>query len=217
MCIVYCITNLTNGKRYVGWTNKTLEQRWKKHVSNALVRKRRFLLSKAIRKYGTSDDVWQRAALAQVETPEDAKRLEIKFIVEFNSCALVGGHGYNMTWGGDGGTLSGAANPFYGRRHSQESIEKMRQTLGDRLSGENNPQWGRKGELSPCWGLKHSEESRRKRSAKLRGRVLSEEAKLNMRRASQDPETKRRRSEAQKLRRQKEREARESLSQSSTN
>lgn len=30
MCIVYCITNLTNNKRYIGWTNKTLDQRWKK-------------------------------------------------------------------------------------------------------------------------------------------------------------------------------------------
>jgi hypothetical protein len=65
-------------------------------------------------------------------------------------------------------------------------------------------------------GVKHSEESRRKRSEKLRGRTISEQAKNNMRQTSQNPETKRRRSEAQKLRRQKEREARASLHQSST-
>ena len=96
MCIVYCITNLTNGKRYVGWTNKTLEQRWKKHVSNALIRKRRFLLSEAIRKYGLTNDVWKREVLTQVETPVEAKQLEVKFIADFDCCALTGGHGYNM-------------------------------------------------------------------------------------------------------------------------
>lgn len=129
MCIVYCITNLTNNKRYIGWTNKTLDQRWKNHVSNALVRKRRFLLSEAIRKYGSTDDVWQREVLAQVTTPDEAKQLEIKFIAEFDTCALMGGHGYNMTLGGDGIMLVGAANPFYGRQHSPETIEKFARLL----------------------------------------------------------------------------------------
>jgi hypothetical protein len=73
--------------------------------------------------------------LARVETFEEAKRLEVKFIAEYNTCALVGGFGYNMTLGGDGGTLSGVANPFYGHNHTPESVEKIRRTIGDRLSG----------------------------------------------------------------------------------
>lgn len=214
MCIVYCITNKLNGKRYVGWTKKTLEKRWQKHIVNALVRNRRFLLSIAIRKYGIADDIWCREILVEGVSVGEAKQLEIKFIAELNTCALTGGIGYNMTPGGDGGTLSGAANPFYGRHHSAETIEKMRQTLGDKLSGENNPQFGLRGELSPNWGRKHSEESKRKRSEKLKGKKRTVEQRARMREAN--AQNRENRSRAQQRRREKERLERESLHQSST-
>lgn len=212
MCIVYCVTNVKNGKRYVGWTNKTLEQRWKMHVRNALVRKRKFLLSEAIRKHGSGDDVWTRETLQEVVTPEEAKLFEVKFIAELNTNHFTGGHGYNMTPGGDGCVLSGPANPFYGRKHSSETIEKIRQTIGDSLTGENNPQWGKCGELSPSWGRRHSPEAIEQIANKNRGRKRTPEQCSQMRAAN--ARNKINRSEAQKRRRERERQERASLHES---
>lgn len=215
MCIVYCITNLKNGKKYIGWTNKTLDERWTKHVQNALVRNRSFMLSQAIRKYGDGDDVWRREVLlADLDVPS-AKLHEIRLIAEHSTNGTQGGHGYNMTDGGDGGTASGEHNPFFGRQHTEESKQKMRETLGDKLSGHNNPQHGLTGELSPNWGRKHSEESKRKRSEKLKGRIVTKETREKLRQRFQDPEVKARRSQAQKARRERERKLREDLHQSS--
>lgn len=212
MCIVYCVTNVKNGKRYVGWTNKTLEQRWKMHVRNALVRKRKFLLSEAIRKHGPGDEVWTLEILQEVTTPEGAKLLEVKFIAEFNTNHLAGGHGYNMTPGGDGCVLSGPANPFYGRKHSPETIEKIRQTIGDNLTGENNPQWGKRGELSPSWGKRHSHQTIERITTKTRGQKRTVEQRDRMRAAN--ARNKNNRSEAQKRRRERERQERASLYES---
>jgi group I intron endonuclease len=207
MCIVYCITNQLNGKRYIGWTAKTLEERWQMHVKNAIVRKRRFLLSAAIRKHGAGDETWHREVLLNVTDVEQAKQHECRLIKELNTCSLIGGVGYNMTVGGDGGTLSGEANPFYGKHHTANTIEKIRASIGDKLTGENNPQFGKRGALSPNWGRQHSEESRQKRSAKLKGKP---QPKL---RKPKSEETRRRMSEAQKLRRQKEKSDRENSHQ----
>lgn len=181
MCIIYCITNALNGKKYVGWTSKTLEERWKAHVKNAIVRKRKFLLSEAIRKYGAGDDVWKREVLYEVDSPEEAKLYEVRLIGELKSCPYTDGEGYNMTLGGDGGTMSGKANPFYGHHHTRETIEKMRTTLGDKLSGKNNPQFGLRGELSPCWGRKFSDETKKKISQGNRGKKRTEQQRRNMR------------------------------------
>jgi group I intron endonuclease len=54
---VYCITNLINGKRYVGKTND-LDRRWRDHQNNCSDEKcpdRDKLLYKAMRKYGVEN------------------------------------------------------------------------------------------------------------------------------------------------------------------
>ena len=33
---IYCITNTVNGKQYIGQTKRTVEERWKQHICNAL-------------------------------------------------------------------------------------------------------------------------------------------------------------------------------------
>ena len=55
MAIVYKITNRVNGKSYIGHSVRTLEQRWKSHLSS--VRQgSKFRFHSAIRKYGV--DFW---------------------------------------------------------------------------------------------------------------------------------------------------------------
>ena len=49
-------------------------------------------------------------------------------------------NGYNLSWGGDGnGGLNGKLNGMYGRKHSKESIEKMKLNRKGKCLGDNNP------------------------------------------------------------------------------
>lgn len=80
----------------------------------------------------------------------------------------------------------GELNGMYGKNHTKEAKEKMRQNRGD-LSGYNNPFYGqshtketkqlmsnlasqRTGELNPFFGKKHSKEAKTKMSAKRKGK-----------------------------------------------
>lgn len=48
------------------------------------------------------------------------------------------------------------------------------------VSGENNPMYGKRGELSPIYGKKQSEDHKRKRLDKVKGRKQSDESRLKM-------------------------------------
>lgn len=77
----------------------------------------------------------------------------------------------NINDGGEGQSLFGELNGFYGKKHTKESIKKMKQAhtgvypneetrkkLSEIRKGKGNNMWGRRGELSPHWGKKYSEE-----------------------------------------------------------
>ena len=92
--IVYLITNIMNGKRYVGWTSKSLEVRWRQHSrrnSNC------FALQSAINKYGRESFITE--TLFDVSTKEQAVELEIEYIERYRT---VSPNGYNLTTGGEG-------------------------------------------------------------------------------------------------------------------
>ena len=63
------------------------------------------------------------------------------------------------------GRFKGKDNPFYGRRHEQETIDRMKKKLSIMMSGENNP----------FYGKKHSKKSKKLLSDKLTGRKMSAE------------------------------------------
>ena len=200
MPLVYCLTNKTSGKKYVGWTAKLLQERWRAHCKRArsgVVTK----LYSAIRAHGEDD--WQLDILEDNLDDVVARQREIFWIAKLDTFNV----GYNLTLGGDGVVLRGEANPFYGKRHDPVMLERVRVQLSEMLSGENNPQYGLCGELSPNWGSKRTAESRAKIANALRGKPKSEEAKRKMREAAQ--RSKEKRSASQKLRRQRERELRE--------
>lgn len=56
-----------------------------------------------------------------------------------------------------------------GRKHTTEAKKKISKNHHD-VSGENNPMYGMKGELSPNWGKKHSEETKKKISDSNKGK-----------------------------------------------
>jgi hypothetical protein len=68
----------------------------------------------------------------------------------------------------------GEKNPFYGKHHSEETLNKIKET---KLKSGNTS----KGEKNPFYGKRHSEESRKKISDKHKGLKHSEESRRKIR------------------------------------
>ena len=87
--IVYLITNLLDGKKYVGQTTRTLEERFSEHSEADS------LLGRAIQRDGAEN--FSREVLAECETPEELDTQE-RFYIKKLDCKHP--HGYNGTDGG---------------------------------------------------------------------------------------------------------------------
>jgi group I intron endonuclease len=94
--IIYLITNLINGKRYVGQSILTMAKRWSLHKSDAK-RGSFSAISQAIRMHGAKNFSLELLVEADREQLND---LERKFILDLNTRAHDG-RGYNLTPGGD--------------------------------------------------------------------------------------------------------------------
>ena len=90
--IVYLRTNTVNGKQYVGQTNN-LEQR--NHQFNSLKCKYNKYLDEDRIKFGVN--CFKVEVLEEVETREEAWKLEETYIAKFNT---VFPNGYNRAYGG---------------------------------------------------------------------------------------------------------------------
>lgn len=116
---VYLITNLINGKQYVGQTIRTLRIRFSKHCTS-----KNPVISKAIKKYGKENFIVQELAIAYNQKQLDF--LEGMYMSWFNTLAP---NGYNIT------------NIINGKgKHSKETIEKFKkiQNNPDRLKISSN-------------------------------------------------------------------------------
>lgn len=130
--IIYKVTNLINGKLYIGQTVRTLDERKEEHF-----RKRKSILSQAIRKYGKENFVFE--VIDTAETVEGLNEKEIQWITFYN-CLTP--YGYNQCEGG-GNTkgyhhsevskmvmrdrkqnYTGGNNPFYGKHHTSTQRER---------------------------------------------------------------------------------------------
>ena len=143
-----------NNKKYIGITCQKVEHRWrngKGYINNDY-------FIKAIEKYGW--DNFKHIIIAKGLSEEEAKWLEIELIREWNT--NVRRCGYNITLGGESGS---------GLKHTEE----WKQKHGIRMKGENNPSYGKCGELCPNYGKPRSEETKKKISEAKKGREFSEE------------------------------------------
>ena len=131
--IVYLLTNRANGKRYVGKSKLTLDERLYHHRRKARTKVNTYLY-RAMRKYGV--DEFDAIVLEEVEG--DGALLNDR---ERHWIASLRPE-YNMTAGGDGGVTSAAPS------------------FPDR-SGANNPMYGKRGPDHPAYGLKPSPEQAR--------------------------------------------------------
>lgn len=94
--IIYKITNLINGKFYVGKTTKTADERFKRHFYNH--KTGNTYLYKSMRKYGFNNFI--------IEILEETNILNEREIYWISKLSPE----YNMTKGGDGGDTSKSPN-----------------------------------------------------------------------------------------------------------
>lgn len=102
--IVYKAINNVNGKLYIGYTTKTLEERIKMHLNKSKNKNNKhyfYLFKEAIRKYGIENFTWD--ILADCSSIEECCELEKYYI---KSLDTISPNGYNLTEGGNGGIVS---------------------------------------------------------------------------------------------------------------
>ena len=124
---IYTITNLVNGKMYVGQTIQTNPRmRWYAHCDMARKNKKSYLYD-SMRKYGIDQFEWKIVETAT--SLDDLNRLETIWASKLKSQGIVLYN--NRETGGN-------------KKHSPESIEKMRQVQKLRHATNDIGGWKRK-------------------------------------------------------------------------
>ena len=119
--IVYCHT--LNGKKYVGYTKKSMIERLEEHIEEALDGSDRHFY-RAIRKYGVENIVSE--PLCETTTKQAAKSKERYYVKKFDTFK----NGYNMTHGGDGGNTT--------EKYSDEEMKDLSNRRSMLQSGMKN-------------------------------------------------------------------------------
>lgn len=177
---VYLVTNLLNGKVYVGKTSRTLERRWVEHCSEANT-KSNVYFHNAIRKHGKENFDIQEIACPENE--QSANNLEMVYIILFRSDNP--NFGYNSTSGGEGSfhndatkkKISAALVGKPGHPMSEDNKQKlMAAVVGVPKSEEHKQKISetrKQNKYAPvgfaAGGYNHTEESKLKMSLRRRG------------------------------------------------
>jgi group I intron endonuclease len=123
--VIYLITNIIDGKRYVGKTTQTLAARvrsYKSEAKNYSSKKTAILM--AIRKYGIEN--FTISVIDQTDDPLELAEKEKKWILILNT---YGHGGYNETVGGEG---------VSGFNHKPETKKKISQNHKGKNTGKDN-------------------------------------------------------------------------------
>ena len=204
---IYCHTNRINGLRYVGYSSRGIEKRWKGHVSTAMNGGKQ-LFPKAIREFG--EENFDHDVICTIQNSSEAKILERHYIEMLNTWGPLG---YNMSKGGSGyqsfsethrRNLS-VANT--GKKKSAEHCKKISEREKGKLLTEERKQQmsvNQKEFFASIEGMC----MRQKISQTLTGCHLSEEHKKHIRFAirgkKRSDETRQKMKEAQRKRRHRE-------------
>ena len=99
MAYIYCITNLINGKQYVGKTTESITKRFKEHcLDYKKERCEKRPLYEAMNKYGIDNFVVNQLIECEPDELDSYEKLFIDKLDTFKN-------GYNATLGGDGSIL----------------------------------------------------------------------------------------------------------------
>jgi group I intron endonuclease len=139
---IYCIENKLNGKKYIGKAHLP-RRRWASHISvSKKESKYQKYIHRAIAKYGINN-FWFRCI--DFELSEDKSLSQESYWINFFD-TTNSAKGYNLTSGGEGKSgykhteetkkmlselaknKKGAANPFFGKKHSNKSKNLIRKS-----------------------------------------------------------------------------------------
>ena len=153
--IVYCHTNKSNGKRYIGITSQIASKRW--GYGNGY--RNNFHFYSAIKKYGWNG--FDHEILYSGLTRYEAEQKEIETIRLYDCCNPE--KGYNIELGGNSGQkfteatkqkisnkLSGKPKSSEHRAHLSESrkgfvvSDETKSKISEKMSGVGNPMYGKK-------------------------------------------------------------------------
>lgn len=132
--IVYKITNLINGKCYIGQTIQPLKKRWNLHCSNSSGCP---ALNNAFKKYGK--DNFEITVIDHAHSREELDQKEIFWIEYYNSLVP---NGYNLHTGGlhhkvSEETRQKIIKSLIGRKHSDETKRKIGESNKGKHSSTN--------------------------------------------------------------------------------
>jgi group I intron endonuclease len=148
MGCVYKVTNIVNGKVYVGKTKLSLSERKSIHLHYAKLPREKYkptIFHLALRKYGFENFRWEILFVGIVESELFEKEIDH---IQFFGCMMP--VGYNMTAGGEGWT----------GKHSNQTKEQISQSKqGISFTNDHKTKIGRS-----LRGGKRSEESKSKMS-----------------------------------------------------
>lgn len=131
MFCVYFITNLINGKLYVGETNNP-HKRWLQHKNTKSVEKYDTIVRRAMLKYGSANFTFE--IIEEFPIEKEALEAEIWWIAYLRSLGISL---YNLTDGGEDG------KPWLGKSLPQEMRDKISQSRIGKYGGTNNPMYGK--------------------------------------------------------------------------
>lgn len=182
---IYLTTNLITNEKYIGKHHGELND---SYLGSGII------LQRAIKKYGKQN--FKREILYISKDNEENNLKEVEFITKYN--AIEDRTFYNLAPGGDGGDIfhslplerqkeikaaaknrnSGEKNGMYGKHHSKETKEKLRQidksyTQTDEY--RQNMSKLKSGEGNGMYGKKHTEESKKKMSEAKIGKKIGKE------------------------------------------
>lgn len=198
--IIYLVTNIVNGKRYVGQTYQGFNKRKSDHVCAAFNTNNiayNYYFHRAIRKYGIDAFVWE--VIYENILIEDLNMYEKFYIALYST---FGEFGYNETTGGENGKIYSKSvrekmsKSNRGRHHSEETKKKISIIKsGHTQSAETRKKrsLSLKGRASPMKGRHHSAETREKMSLAQKGKSrgpMKEETKIKLSLANKGKHTK---------------------------
>ena len=145
--ITYIVTNTVNGRFYIGSTTVDLATRKRRHLRSKV----NYPFQNALRKNPELFE-WEFFEDDSNERVLEQALLDMWFGTE--QC-------YNLS--------RDTSAPMTGRKHSEETIRRLREVCKGKQIGESNPMFGKTGELNPFFGKKHTVETRRIMSEKTSG------------------------------------------------
>lgn len=146
--VIYKITNIKDGKTYIGQTTQKLNERWWQHCNRSPSQSHRSYIYNAIQKDGVDSFVIEE--LAKASDLDALNLLEVFYINKFNSIAP---NGYNLHPGGKGklchpdtklkisASLKGRPikNRMNGAPKGRPVSEERRKRISDTLKGKPQP------------------------------------------------------------------------------